>query len=448
SDLYSLGMICYELLTGERPYRGSLMQVLTAIATETPKRPSELRPGLSPELEQICLQLIAKEVTVRTSDASALVAQLNRCLKPSATGETQFNGTADSASQPTESVRPAWLPRNVPDPRTRGRIFWCVLALLSSGILFGIALNLATDRAPSTPQQLVASRSAQQADTETGSQSVLATPINGDSANGKARLPTQPLRVIRVICNRSTELTSSDWQRITRLPQLEYLETLCKTDLDDVRALRTLPHLSDIRLWNSELDVTALQELWAMPQLQSIALDGWRLDDGACQSLPLAPRLTHLTPPAGITDVGLRALAAAAPNVRFLNIYKARGVSEASIREFRSLGTLISDSTRLRTEVTTALAELPELRTVTIWGPLDRASFTPLSRLPNLTHVYWQGYFWSDQHVVTDLQIASIGDLQQATHVQLELLPIQDRHVHAFANSKQLKTLVLKGTRL
>src|SRR5690606_30934966 len=79
SDLYSLGVVLYELCTGRLPLASSTVSgQLIAILSHTPKRISELNPTIPAPLVDLVHQLLAKEARDRPSSAKQVVEDLKR----------------------------------------------------------------------------------------------------------------------------------------------------------------------------------------------------------------------------------------------------------------------------------------------------------------------------------------------------------------------------------
>ena len=82
ADVYALGVILYQLLTGEFPYdvRGRLDEVIRNIATTDPTRPSQISRDVDSEAEAIILKAIAKHPDQRYASAGAMGEDLQRLL--------------------------------------------------------------------------------------------------------------------------------------------------------------------------------------------------------------------------------------------------------------------------------------------------------------------------------------------------------------------------------
>jgi WD40 repeat protein len=81
ADIYALGAILYQLLTGQPPFRGDTpMELLQAVTQAEPIAPRRFRPGLPRDLETIALKAIEKEPARRYATAGAMADDVRRFL--------------------------------------------------------------------------------------------------------------------------------------------------------------------------------------------------------------------------------------------------------------------------------------------------------------------------------------------------------------------------------
>jgi serine/threonine-protein kinase len=152
SDLYSTGIVLYELLTAQTPFTGETpVEIAMKHLTEVPEPPSDLRPEIPEDLDLVVLRALAKEPEERYPSAAAMDADLETVAHgghvPPETADAATmvlaGGRAGDGSTAVTQVVPR--PRRggappYPQPPSRGRAIWpwllgigAVLALLVAG---------------------------------------------------------------------------------------------------------------------------------------------------------------------------------------------------------------------------------------------------------------------------------------------------------------------------
>ncbi len=147
SDLYSIGVILYEALTGRVPFEAdSAVAVAMKQVSQTPQRPSSINPQVSPALDAVVMRALEKEPGERFQNADAFIAALDAAMRDPGQGA----GTADFAALPpvvAAPVEPGEDPEEEDERKRRRR--WIVAAI--AAVLIGLLIGFALTRDTSTP---------------------------------------------------------------------------------------------------------------------------------------------------------------------------------------------------------------------------------------------------------------------------------------------------------
>lgn len=105
SDWYAVGTVLYEVLTGALPFSGATPFVIARKRSETPPRPSALRPDVPADLDALCMDLLAHEASRRPTGEQVIA----RLESPAATRRSPSSGL-ERAPVPGERAN-AWIGR-------------------------------------------------------------------------------------------------------------------------------------------------------------------------------------------------------------------------------------------------------------------------------------------------------------------------------------------------
>jgi len=217
TDLFSLGLVLYEMATGQRAFPGSTSAVVAAgILNQLPPPPRTLRPDLPERLEEAILKTLEKDLAVRCQSAAELRADLTRVKRGGSSGSLR--------AMPPQAIAPASVPApamataaTAPSRRNHWRAVALALAFIVVVVLYNWrsrnssqpeALPDANQQQMTTqPQQPPPPAQAPEPITSPGATSP-PRPPPADTATGA--VPLNPIPDIPAIVGSAIETTVND----------------------------------------------------------------------------------------------------------------------------------------------------------------------------------------------------------------------------------------------
>jgi serine/threonine protein kinase len=353
TDVYSLGVILFELLTGVCPYSGSLLKLLKQIATVSVPSPTDIRPDIDPELATLCQRAMAKDIATRFPDMQEFAEELEVVAQRlEAFGgqliesrhelvASESDGDADLANMevPLESTMTADVKIRLESTRDplRARLvrlcsskkavatisISCLLLIGALTLYFGLPSGSGTvfvtyASAPvgksSNPAALI---DVSESDTvvalnpeieqQTSNASLLPQSQNADVSEPSADPKTKPS--LKTVVFVRTKVIRSDLEQLdgATIGHLNFWETPLARE--DLAALPHMPNVTFLNLGSTGLKLSDLTRMERFPAVQELHLEFLDVDTNDFSALQEIKELRKLSLwQSNLTDAGLAKL--------------------------------------------------------------------------------------------------------------------------------------------
>jgi serine/threonine protein kinase len=496
SDLYSLGVVLYEMLAGAKPFQGdSPIAIMYQIQRDPPPPLEELNTSVPSEVVKVVECLMAKSPDKRFPDAKQLIIVLTRLQgwQRDSTPKTQSkNASRPQSPKPPVSRAPkksvalavgaialvfvfGMLAKQVLDDRAQNQSIAAdtlePIPVASTESESLTALPYPTERTVTFPDEAIGvyglrdwgsdewdfksfhpigngSRGEPAVDTVTvPAGKELGISVNGDQVSDLRFLDELDPNDLQGFSFTNYQLQPGDLERIARFRSMRFLNlSRAQVPIDEYKHLEKLPYLKVLILRGAKITDDALKPLLNMPELIALNVEDTKMGDGAMEHLANTTNLQYLNiRSCNVTDRGIQHIENNS-QLRFAELFQ-NDLSDVGMGVFEGMNNLevldLSHSRRVTDRGLDPIANLPNLRRLKL--DFSKVTDTGLAKLTglSLTHL---SIGHNARGRITDAAIDHIVEMKSLQELGIQDTRITPAGLGRLATHPRLGLVALLGT--